>query len=186
MEPLDAIREWVNRPTSAPTATQIDPRGWVASTYNNGSAHQAKPDTLQVLRQKLSGSTALLAVEYEDQAGQSFSYVYGVSKRDDSTWLITGGAGGSKYGHPQKPMPWANLGGWGNKRFLCAGGRVHGDRVSMIRLVGTDGRAVDDHVENAYALLMGDLPFGDSYSVDLYDAGGELLGTHRWGGPPTR
>ena len=184
MEPGDAVRAWVSRPAVAATTTRADPSGWVARTYTGGSAHEAKADSLHILRQKVLGARALVAVEYEDQDGHSLSYVCGALENDDATWTVTGAAGASRDGHPPRPEPWANLGGWGNQRFLCAGGRVHGDGVSLIRLVGADGQAIEDIVAQGYALLIGDLPFGESYTVELFDAAGQLLATHRWGGSP--
>lgn len=184
MEPVDAVRAWVSRPAVPATTTRTDPGGWVASTYPGGSGHQARTDSLRIIRQKTQGTRAMVAVEYQDQDGHAWYYVCGVSKGDDANWTVTGGAAGSSDGHPRRLEPWANLGGWGNRRFLCAGGRVYGDQVSRIRLVGADGQAIEDNVDGGYALLIGDLPFGEPYTIELFDVHGQLLATRRWGGIP--
>jgi len=56
--------------------------------------------------------------------------------------------------------------------------------VSRIRLVGADGQAIEDNVDGGYALLIGDLPFGEPYTIELFDVHGQLLATRRWGGIP--
>ena len=182
MQPADAVRAWVGRAAVAPATTRTDPGGWLARTYTGGSAHEAKPDSLRIRRQKIQGTDALLAVEYQDQNGHWLSYVYGLSKKDDATWTVIGGAGGSLDGQPPWPEPFANLGGWGNREFLCAGGRVQGATVSRVRLVAADGQALEDEVVEGYALLMGDLPFNEEYTLELLDGTGHVLGRQRWGG----
>ena len=142
MEPADAVRAWISRPVVTPATTRTDSAGSVARTYTGGSAHEAKLDTLRVVRQKREGSRALLAVEDEDERGHSMSYVYGAREEENGTWIVSGAAGGSSDGEPRRPEPWANLGGWGNKRFLCAGGRVKWG-PSVPGPPGWDGRSVD-------------------------------------------
>jgi hypothetical protein len=44
---------------------------------------------------------------------------------------------------------------------------------------------VQDVIEQSIALLIGDLPFEEPYTVELFDTAGQLLGSHPWGTVPT-
>ena len=187
MTPADAVIASITRPAVAPSSTRSDASGWVASTYRGGSGHQARADSIRVLREKVQGRRALVAVEYEDQDNRPWFFVHGATKQDDGSWTAHGGAGGDGSGliSPNRRLPWANLGGWGNSDFFCAGGRVHGDGVAEIRLVASDGQVVVDHLDQlGIALLIGDTAFGQQFGVELVSSTGEVVGTQRWGMPP--
>jgi len=184
MDAVDAVRAWLTAPPVPAATTRTDPGGWVATTYAGGSGHQAQSNSIRVLREKVEGGRALLAVEYLDTEGRFHSGVYGAVQTEAGTWAFSGGAGGAGEGEPARSQPWANLGGWGNRKFLCAGGRVHGDGVSRVRLVNPEGLSIEDQVEHGIALLIGDMAFSDAYRVELLDASDRLLASHPWGGVP--
>ena len=186
MTPTDAVIEWITRPAVAQATTRTGTGGWVASTYRGGSGHQAKADSIRVIREKIQGRCALVAVEYVDLDGHPWSFVHGAIQQDDGTWKCSGGAGGGGGDriNPNRPLPWANLGGWGSKDFFCAGGRVHGDGIAGVRLIAPDGQSVEDRVDHGIALLIGTTAFGEQYTVELLDRSGHVTGTHFWGMPP--
>jgi hypothetical protein len=43
---------------------------------------------------------------------------------------------------------------------------------------------LEDVPEQGIALLIGDLPFGEPYTVELFNAAGQLIGSHPWGTVP--
>ncbi len=180
MEPRDAVIAFITRPAVPATSSKAGPGGWTATTYRGGQGHQANAATIRVIRERVRGGGALVAVEYDDTAGDSWFYVYGVQLQADGNWRVSGGAGGSAAGEPARSAPWANLGGWGNDTNMCAGGRVHGDGVRRVRLTSPDGRTFEDHVESGIALITGKVPFGTRFAVDLLDGAGAVLGTHPW------
>ena len=61
---------------------------------------------------------------------------------------------------------------------------MQGSRVSRVRLVAADEEAIEDRAEEGYALLMGDLPFGEQYSIEVLDDAGQLLAKQCWGRTP--
>lgn len=66
---------------------------------------------------------------------------------------------GTRGPEPPPPGPWANFGGWGwPRRFLCLGGRVHGEGISQVRLVDALGRIVEDIVDEGMALILRNAP----------------------------
>jgi len=178
--------QFISRPAVTLSKTRAEAGGWVASAYQGGSGHQANPASIHVVREKVQGERALVALEYEDTEGRHWSYVYGAHLQNDGNWKASGGWGGSDTGHPQRPLPWVNLGGSGNDSSFCAGGRVHGEGVDRVRLTSPDGRTIEDQIQNGVALLLGDAPFGVPYTVELLDHSGNVIGTHAWGHrPPT-
>src|SRR5207248_3148093 len=102
-----------------------------------------------------------------------WSYVYGASLQTNGNWKVSGGWGGSGTGHPQRLLPWVNLGGSGNDSSLFAGGRVYGEGVDRVRLTSPRGRTIEDQVQDGVALLMGEALFGVSYTVELLDHSGK-------------
>lgn len=135
------------------------------------------------MKERRRGRRALVAVEFEDTAGNQWRCVCGAISRNGGCWEAQGGAGGSGR-EPDRAEPWANFGGWGFPRFLCLGGTVHGP-VSRVRLVDAGGVVVDeDSVDERVALLMTDEPGRQPSAIELYGTGGRLLRSQPW--PPGR
>ncbi len=153
-----------------------------AIMYRGGHPFQARPETIRFLRETVQGERALLAVEFEDTEGQPWRYVFGAVQQGDGTWRAAGGAGGGGGPGPRREGPSANFGGWGWPRFLCLGGRVHGDRVRTVRLTDAEGLSVEDTVENGYSVLMVLEPVKLPCQIALLDFSGVVLATQPW--PP--
>lgn len=127
----------------------------------------------------------LLAVEFEDEDDRRHFGVRGVTRQGDGAWTVSGGAGGGGWETSTATAPWANLGAWWDDRRFCAGGRVHGDAVRLLRLVDAAGRTVEDTVDEGIALVMHMGPFEQPWSVELYAADDTLLRRHPFhGGRP--
>ena len=183
--PREAIIRDLTRPPGQPARLSIPHRarrGAVRSVvYRGGHPFQARPETIRFLKERRRGRQALVAVEFEDTAGNQWRYVCGAISGNGAGWEAQGAAGGSGR-EPDRAEPWANFGGWGLPRFLCLGGTVHG-QVDRVRLVDARGMVVDeDTVDDHVALLMTDEPVRQPSAVELYDAGGRLLRSQPW--PP--
>lgn len=175
--PRDAIIADLTRPpgTASPGARPG------ATAYRGGHAFQARRETIRFLKERVEGGRAMLAVEFEDTEGRPWQWVVGVGQQADGTWKADGGAGGSGR-EPERRSPWANFGGWGWPRFLCLGGRVHGEGVARVRLVDARGHLVEDQVEKRFALLLSNDAVEMPCRIELLDSAGTVLATQPW--PP--
>jgi hypothetical protein len=155
-----------------------------AVMHEGGHAFQARPETIRFLRETVQGELALLAVEFEDTEGRPWRYLFGALQQSDGTWKAAGGAGSGGGPELRRAEPWANFGGWGWPRFLCLGGRVHGDRVRTVRLTDAEGFTVEDTVKNGYSMLLVPKPVKQPFQIALLDSDGMILATQPW--PPGR
>src|SRR5262250_1938374 len=137
--PREAIIGDLTRPPGQPIPHRAR-RG--AVVYRGGHPFQARPETIRFLKERRHGRQALVAVEFEDTAGNQWRYVCGAISPNGAGWEAQGAAGGSGR-EPDRAEPWANFGGWGLPRFLCLGGTVHGP-VDRLRLVDAGGMVVDE------------------------------------------
>jgi hypothetical protein len=172
-------------PTLSPTPggrSQDGSKRWAGTSYRGGHPYQARPETIRFLKERVEGDRALLAVEFEGVDNTKWRYVFGASRRAGADWSADGGAGGGGGTEPQVHEPWANFGGWGWPRFLCLGGRVHGEGVVRVRLTDADGRVVEDDVANGVALLLSNQPVQMPCRMELLDLEGQVLRTQAW--PP--
>lgn len=178
--PREAIVSDITRPPG--TASPGSSPG--ATICRGGHPFQARSDTIRFLKERVEGNRAMAAVEFEDTEAQPWYCVIGALQQPDGSWKVDGGTSGRGGPEPQPRGPWANFGGWGWPRFLCLGGRVHGEVVSKIRLTDAAGRTVQDTVENGIALLLINASVEMPCEIELLDAGGALLATQTW--PPER
>jgi len=153
-----------------------------ATIYRGGNPFQARPETIRFLKERVEGGRAMLAVEFEDTEAHPWRFVFGAVQQPDGTWKAEGAGGGG--GHePQARGPWANFAGWGWPRFICLGGRVHGEGVRKVRLIDAAGRSIQDRVDDGIALLLSNNPVEMPCRIELLDAGDTILATQAW--PPT-
>lgn len=159
--------------------------GWQAAVYRGGHPYQARPSTIQVVKERIEGPHALLAFEFEDTEGRAWRYVYGAVRQADGTWKAAGGAGGGGAGDPklEHGHPWANFGGWGWPCFLALGGWVHGHQVAGVRLIDAGGKVVEDSVDQGVALLWNGEAMEMPCVLELRDGEGHVLRTQEW--PPS-
>jgi hypothetical protein len=176
--PLEAIVRDITRP-AVPSSLGSSPG---ARIYRGGHPFQARPETIRVLKERVEGARAMLAIEFEDTEQRSWQYVFGAVQRSDGSWEASGGAGGGGGHEPEHRGPWANFGGWGWPRFLCLGGRVYGEGVADIQLVDAKGRATEDHVAGGIALLLSNDPVEMPCRIELRDSEGAVVATQTW--PP--
>ncbi len=186
--PREAIVADITRPPvpgkPATSPGPGSPARWSATTYQGGHPFQARPETIRFLKETVQGELALLAVEFKDTEGRPWRYVFGARQQGDRTWRAAGAAGGGGGPELRRAEPWANFGGWGWPRFLCLGGRVHGDRVRTVRLTDAEGLTVEDTVENGYAVLLVPEPVRLPCQIALLDSTGVVLAIQPW--PPGR
>jgi hypothetical protein len=189
--PRDAIVADITRPAVAPSPTVLPApatahkdrsKRWAGTSYRGGHPYQARPGTIRFLKERVEGDRAILAVEFEGVDNTQWHYVFGASRKAAAGWTADGGAGGGGGTEPQVRGPWANFGGWGWPRFLCLGGRVHGEGVARVRLTDADGRVIEDDVANGVALLLSKQPVQMPCRMELLDPEGEVLRTQAW--PP--
>jgi hypothetical protein len=189
--PREAIVADITRPAIAPAPTIPPPqatgskdgsRTWAGTIYKGGHPYQARPETIRFLKERVEGDRAILAVEFEGVDNTPWRYVFGASRTAGAGWTADGGAGGGGGSGPEVVEPWANFGGWGWPRFLSLGGRVHGERVSRVRLTDSNRRVVEDDVSNGMALLLSNQPVQMPCRIELLDLEGEVLRTQAW--PP--
>jgi len=178
--PREAIVSDITRPPG--TASPGSSPG--ATIYRGGHPFQARVETIRFLKERVEGNRAMAAVEFEDTDAQPWYCVIGAVQRPDGSWKVDGATSGRGRSEPQARGPWANFGGWGWPRFLCLGGRVHGEGVSKVRLIDAAGRTVEDTVEDGLALLVFNAPVEMPCQIELRDADGALVATQRW--PPER
>ena len=145
----------------------------------------ARADTIRFVRERFVDDRGVVAVEYDDEDDRSWFMIFGITRTDADGWQLTGAGGGSRF-EPESSMPWANLACWWNDHGASAGGRVHGAGVRKVRLVAADGKTAEDDIgASGIALLIADGPFTQPWTVELYDAAGELVRTHPFhGGRP--
>lgn len=124
----------------------------------------------------------MLAVEFEDTEARPWHCVFGAVQQPDGTWKAGGGSGGIVSPEPQPRGPWANFGGWGWPRFLCLGGRVHGEGIAQVRLIDAVGRTIEDSVDDGIALLLSNEPVEMPCRIELRDNGGAVVAIQVW--PP--
>src|SRR5215813_5663135 len=125
-----------------------------ATIYRGGHPFQARFNTIRFLKERMDGNRAMVAVEFEDAAAQPWYGIVGALQQPDGIWKVDGGTSGRRGPEPQPRGPWANFGGWGWPRFLCLGGRVHGEGVSKVRLIDGAGRTIEDTIDDGIALLL--------------------------------
>ena len=174
-DPHEPIINRLTRPREEPRSVSQPGSGWTATV---GGHVPARPDTIRFVRERFVDDRGLAAVEYEDEDDRGWFMVFGVRRADADGWRVTGAAGGGR-SEPESSVPWANLGGWWNDRFACAGGRVHGANVRKVYLVAADGKIAEDDIgESGIALVIADGPFAQPWTVELYDAAGGLVRRH--------
>lgn len=181
--PREAIIRDLTRPPGRPARLSIPhrarPGGWRSEVYRGGHPFQARPETIRFLKERRRGRQALVAVEFEDTAGNKWRYVCGAISRNGPGWEAQGAAGGSGR-EPDRAEPWANFGGWGWPRFMCIGGTVHGP-VCRVRLVDARGVVLaEDTVDDRVALLMTEEPVQQPSAIELCDTDGKLLRSQPW------
>jgi len=150
--------------------------------YRGGHPFQARPDTIRILKERVEGSRAMVAVEFEDTEARPWRYVFGALQQTNGTWNAAGGAGGGAGWEHQARGPWANFGGWGWPRFLCVGGWVYGESVAQVRLIDARGQIVEDSVDDGIALLLSNEPIDMPCRIELRDVSGAVLAVQGW--PP--
>jgi hypothetical protein len=176
--PREAIVRDITRPPGA--ASPGSSPG--ATIHRGGHPYQARPDTIRILKERVEGNRAMVAVEFEDTEARPWRYVFGAVQQPDGIWKAAGGAGGGGGREPQSRGPWANFGGWGWPRFLCLGGRVYGEGVAQVRLIDAVGRTIEDRVDDGIALLLSNDPVEMPCRIELRDPGGAVLAIQAW--PP--
>ena len=183
---LDITRQAVGPSPSTPLAHATDQKDgsktWAGTIYRGGHPYQARPETIRFLKERVEADRAMLAVEFEGIDNTRWRYVFGAARQADGSWTADGGAGSGGEGEPEVREPWANFGGWGWPRFLCLGGRVHGEGVKSVRLIDAGGRIVEDDVANGIALLLSNQPVEMPCRLELLDREGAVLRVQAW--PP--
>lgn len=180
----DAIVAAVTRAQGRGTVESSGP-SWQSVRYTGGYPFRARPDGVEFLREREAGSLGVAVVRFEDVEGRSWEYAIGAMRQPGGDWKIQGGSGGSGR-HPERPGPWANLGGWGWPRFLVLAGRVYGDDVHLVRVAAAGGEVAEDVVAEGVALLLIDAPAQPPCAVTLHDAEGNVLRTQSWPRGPGR
>jgi hypothetical protein len=145
-------------------------------------ADPARPETIRVLRERIGGAQAMVAVEFEDAGGRHYEALCGAVREQDGSWRASGMAAAGSGHAPTHVTPWANFGGWGWPQFLCVGGRVYGESLATVRVIDAAGVIVEDGLENGIALLVHDGPIALPCTIELLDRAGTVLRVQTW--PP--
>ena len=176
----------------APAGKQIDagvarpgwPAGPVPSVYS-GKPYEARPDSVNFLKQRGLGDRRLFAVTFDDLSGNRWSYLVAV-EHDGHGWVAHGVAGGSDgpprtNRRPPRPSPVSTrpsihvYGQWGADR-LYAGGELHPGMgpVGRVTLTLADGTQITDDGESGVVLFVGRTGSSPA-TVDIFDDHGDLL-----------
>ena len=94
----------------------------------------------------------MVAVEFEDTEGRAWDYVFGAVQQADGRGRPPAEQAAEVVILSRSRSPWAHFGGRGWPRFLCLGGRVYGEGVTLVRVIDARGRVLEDNVDGAIAL----------------------------------
>lgn len=135
-------------------------------------------NSIEIVREKRAGDTAVIAVAFDDQGGVRRRGVLGFRKDSDDTWRPSGGYMGSVRPTGDRDV-WMAWGGWGgdSREMNVLGGWVAEPTAVMAR--ATDpmtGETLDEIVERGVALFIYPATFGTRYArLELLDADGRVL-----------
>lgn len=139
-----------------------------------GAGLPARPGAIRVLRERVVADRALVYIQWVDEHDRGWSATRGAQRTGD-TWVAGRASSGS--GAVDRPGPWVSLGGWwgGPDQRCYAGGRVYGDRITAVRVIDTDGRAMSDAPIDGITLLISEPGFTTPTSIELYDEKGHRV-----------
>jgi hypothetical protein len=139
--------------------------------------------TLRFLKERCLPGRQVHFVCFEDKKGQQIHFTCYVEQDAAGNWQFRGAAGDGITGTPGPVVEqgWTNLGGGGMPDHFYAGGTVadHGLDVVRIRLVGKNGTAIEDIVENGIVLFLTDQPITLPIEAEIYDRSGKLVYQHQ-------
>src|SRR5437899_4190035 len=173
-DPEDAVLAALTGPAREPGSAQRGEGGWTATT---GGHVPARPDSIRLVKERRSGDLAMVAFEYVDVEDREWHGWLGL-KRSGDGWGTTGGASGSGRAPTRSSAPWANFGAMYGQDMAMAGGQVYGEGVARVRVTSAAGDAIEDSVDGGVALVMSPGALPRPWTVELFEAGGALLGSH--------
>jgi hypothetical protein len=174
MTPDQAVRDWLRRMGEASTTTSADefPDG-------AGLTHPPFPpvfSSMQILKRREAPRREVLAVAYEDTAGNPWFWIVRLIEDATGSWRACGGGGGS--GDPHWDHPVINYAGCWDKDGLALGGRVTGtgaERAASARLSIRDA-VLDDDVGGGVVLFVTAEPTaGPRAIIELLAEDGSVL-----------
>lgn len=128
-------------------------------------------------RAKNPDRRGVVAVEFENYAGDRYRALWGVDRGRDGTWHVTGGASGRVRGVPPA-KGWISGGSWGSGGTgVSTGLWITHPEARVARIVDPHGNVIDDEVRNGVALFMWE---GEDFNlrastVELLDGNGQIL-----------
>lgn len=168
------------------------PRAPRATSFGGGNRFTADPGSIAFHKERGTDDRRLFAVSFNEQAGNHWFWLV-AAERGETGWTAHGVAGGTdgpagtRGKKPAKTEPWLNLcGQWGGAR-LYAGGQLYAGnaRVGLVRLTLVDGTQLSDDGDADVALFVGHRG-AQPFVVDIFDANGSLLSSHKaYYGPVT-
>lgn len=153
--------------------------GWHKQRSSGGMS--AKAETIRFLKERAMPRRQLHYVTFEDDTGRTLFFTCYVTQDERDAWQFHGGSGGGGGGKMLvREHPWANLGGGGWPNDFYAGGYVidNGLDITRVRLIATNGTVLEDTVEDAIVLFLGQQPVEIPLQAELYDRTGTLVASH--------
>jgi hypothetical protein len=180
-DPREVIVAFLSTPEYV-IAETIPAGGWVARTGSGG--FDALPESLEFVKERHLPRRAAYNTRFTTRQGRRMRFTVSLAQADNGAWRVMGGAGGgadeAMNGAPTRDHPWANLGGGGWTRQFYAGGAIeeNGGAVTRVRLRSANGMEMEDTVEDGEVLFLTDDEVQTPVQVELYDGGGNLIGSH--------
>ena len=146
-----------------------------------GKPYQARPGTIEVLKQRGLADRRLFAVVFDDVSGTRWSYLVAAEHNGDG-WVADGVAGGSHGPAPSSRRPPASArpsidiyGQWGADRLYLGGELEPGAAaVGDVRVTLADGTQMTDDGAGGVVLFVGRAG-AQPVTVEIFDVQGRLL-----------
>jgi hypothetical protein len=181
-----AIIDYISLPQaplepSPPLPPGVQPQGR-PGMIRRGGGLGARVATIRFLQERSLPDRQLHYVAFENEEGDQEHWLCCVLQEMPGHWRFVGGANMSNVETmPRRAYAWANLAGGWNDKLLWAGGRVLDNGLNVVRvsLISDNGIVLEDTVQDGLVMFVSDQWVQGPLRVELYDASGNVVGTHQ-------
>lgn len=174
------VAHLVKEPGPMRAGGRHSPTGRVSSTGSHGGAG-ADPDSIAFQKTRHFPSCQMHQVAFTNFRGLPMELVIRTWQEADGTWTVAPVGGGSP-GGSRRQRPWVNFtAGLGVSGFV-AGGNIEGLGATLakhVRMTFADGFVSGDSVDSGIVLFFEPRTMAFPAAVEILDAEGEVLASHR-------
>lgn len=182
-DPKQAIIDYISQPpgeTVLPPPS-IEQRTALQPVTRKGGGLGAKVSTIQFLQERIISTRQLHFVTFENETDEQEYWLWCVREFAPGQWRTAGGANLHPGEKITRDHPWVNLAAGWSRDVFWAGGTVHDNGLSVVRvrLSSENGIVLEDRVRDGLVMFVLDQWVERPLQVELYNREESLVGVHQ-------